>query len=91
MSGFMLLMMSLLLAGFAAPAWMAWKWRGGWRIAALVPALLVAFVVLRIMRDTARDPTSHNLWPFEILMFGLVSLGIILALAIARRVVATKK
>jgi hypothetical protein len=91
MSGFMLLMLSLLLAGFGAPAWAWYKWRGGWRIAALAPALLMAFVVLRIMRDTARDPTSHNLWPFEILMFGLVSLGIILGLAIARRVVATKK
>jgi hypothetical protein len=42
------------------------------------------------MRDTARDPTSHNLWPFEILMFGLVSLGIIFALGIARRVVGAK-
>jgi hypothetical protein len=90
MSGFTLAMLGFLLAGFGAPAWAWYKWRGGWRAAALAPALLMAFVVLRIMLDTARDPTSHNLWPFEILMFGLVSLGIIFALGIARRVVGAK-
>ncbi|MGH6635545.1 MAG: hypothetical protein ACRED0_05230, partial [Gammaproteobacteria bacterium] len=66
-------MLSLLLAGSAAPTWALWKWRGGWRIAAAVPAVLMAFVVLRIVVDAARDPTSHNLWPFEILEFGMVS------------------
>jgi len=44
--------------------------RGGWRIAATVPAFVMAFVVGRIIVDTARDPTSHNLWPFEILIWG---------------------
>jgi hypothetical protein len=47
-----------------------WKWRGGWRIGAAVPALVMAFVIGRIVVDTALDPTSHNLWPFEILMWG---------------------
>jgi hypothetical protein len=31
---------------------------------------MMAFVIGRIVVDTALDPTSHNLWPFEILMWG---------------------
>ena len=84
-SAFMLVMLGLVLGGLGAPAWALWKWRGGWRVAAAVPALIVAFVVLRIVVDTARDPTSHNLWPFELLMWGAGSVAIVVALAVARR------
>lgn len=84
-SGFMLLVLALLVAGIAVPLWTAWKWRGGWRLAAAVPAAVIGFVVLRIVVDTARDPTSHNLWPFEILQFGTVALIAIGALKFARR------
>lgn len=69
-SGFMLTVLALGLLGLAAPAWGVWQWQGGWRGAAMVPAAVMVFVVLRIIFDTARDPTSHNLWPFEILMAG---------------------
>lgn len=84
-SGFMLLMGALGLAGVGAPLWCVWKWRGGWRVAAAIPAGVVLFVVLRIVVDTARDPTSHNLWPFEILMVGGGALVTIGALKLARR------
>ncbi len=50
-----------------------------------MPACVVLFVVLRIIVDTARDPTSHNLWPFEILIFGSVALAIVGALKVARK------
>jgi hypothetical protein len=70
MSVFMMGVLGLLLVGAGAPFWGLWKWRGGWRIAAAVPALMMAFVIGRIVVDTALDPTSHNLWPFEILMWG---------------------
>lgn len=84
-AGFMLAALGLLVGGVAAPAWAVWKWRGGWRTAAAVPALVMAFVVLRIVFDVARDPTSHNLWPFELLMWGAGSVAIVGALAVARR------
>jgi hypothetical protein len=84
-SGFMLFMGALGLAGVVVPLWSVWKWRGGWRIAAAVPAAVVAFVVLRIVIDTARDPTSHNLWPFEILMVGTGALLAIGVLKLLRR------
>jgi hypothetical protein len=89
-SGFMLFMLALLVAGIGVPLWSVWKWRGGWRIAAAVPVAVIAFVVLRIIIDTARDPTSHNLWPFEIIIFGAVAVGIIGALKIARRMMGVQ-
>jgi len=87
---FMLLMLGALIGGFAVPAWALWKWQGGWRVAAAVPVALMAFVVLRIIWGVSRDPTSHNLWPFEILIFGAVSLIIMGGLVIARRYIGTE-
>jgi uncharacterized membrane protein (GlpM family) len=55
------------------------RWRRGWRIAAVLPLFGVAFVLARILLDTRRDPTSHNLWPFEIVVAAaaaLVALGL---------------
>lgn len=84
-NGFMLIMLALFVAGIGVPLWSLWKWRGGWRIAAAVPVAVMGFVVLRIIVDTAHDPTSHNLWPVEILMFGTASLACIGVLKVARR------
>lgn len=83
--GIMLAVPLLGLLAFAAPAWALWRWRGGWRIAAAVPVAMMAFVVLRIVVGTAIDPTSHNLWPFEILQAGVLGLVVLLALWLARK------
>ena len=86
-SGFMLAMLALGLLGFAAPAWGMWRWRGGWRVAAAVPTAMMTFVVLRIMLGVARDPTSHNLWPFEIVQAGTLSAVVMAMLLLARKLV----
>lgn len=85
MAGFMAGVMILLLTGLAVPVWAWWKWQGGWKLAASVPIVIMGFVVLRLLWDTAIDPTSHNLWPFEMIMYGLLSLGITGLLALLRR------
>lgn len=85
-SGFMLTVLAVLIAGIALPLWSVWKWRGGWRIAAALPVAAMGFVVLRILIGTAVDPTSHNLWPFEILQVGVVGLVVIGVLAGVRRI-----
>lgn len=85
-SGFMLLMLAVGLFGTLAPAWGLWRWRGGWRIAAAVPAAVMAFVVLRIVIDGMRDPTSHNLWPFEILTWGTLSSLCMIALLLLHKI-----
>ena len=83
--GFMLAMLAVGVLGLAWPAWALWRWKGGWRLAAAVPEVLMAFVVLRIVIGVARDPTSHNLWPFEILQAGAVGLAWMAVLAVARK------
>jgi hypothetical protein len=91
MSGFMLAMIAVGLIGIAWPAWGLWRWRGGWRLAAVVPAAVMAFVVLRILAGTAIDPTSHNLWPFEIVIWGGLSCFAMLLLGIAHKLFAPKQ
>lgn len=90
-SGFMLVMLTLGVFGFVAPAWGVWRWRGGWRLAAAVPAAAMVFVVLRIAFGTLFDPTSHNLWPFEILQMGGLSVVAMGALLVARKLSAAKR
>lgn len=85
-SGFMLGMLALGILGFATPAWGLWRWHGGWRIASAVPAALMVFVMLRIFVGVSADPTSHNLWPFEILQTGTLCIVIMICLVIARKV-----
>jgi len=45
-----------------------------WLIAATVPAAVMA----RVLLETSRDPTSHNLWPLEILI--ALAVGLVCAL-----------
>jgi len=85
LAGIMLLGALVALFGLGAPAWALLRWRNGWRIAAAVPAAIMLLVVLRIFFGVARDPTSHNLWPFEILMAGALSSVIVIVLMIVRR------
>ena len=79
------LLLALVLACIGAPVWALWQWRGWWRLGAVVPFAVMAFVVARIVVDTSRDPTSHNLWPFEIVYSGAAGLVLIVVLALVRR------
>jgi uncharacterized membrane protein YfcA len=40
--------------------------------ALVISATIPAVVMARVVVDTATDPTSHNLWPFEIVLAGFV-------------------
>ena len=75
---FMLLVAVLALAFIIASGWALVRWQGIWRWLAALPLLLVGIVVLRIIVDTSADPTSHNLWPFELLgtmVLAFIALG----------------
>ena len=85
-AGFMLAVLAIGIGGIALPIRAMRRWQGGWRLAAAVPAGWVGLVVLRIVFGTAVDPTSHNLWPFEILQASVVSLVLIGAMMLGRRV-----
>lgn len=49
-------------------------WRGIWRKLAAAPLLVLAADALLILVQTSYDPTSHNLWPLEMMMFGAAGL-----------------
>ncbi|HEX5789288.1 MAG TPA: hypothetical protein VFY03_13985 [Woeseiaceae bacterium] len=88
-AAFMLAVLALGVGGIAAPLWAIRRWHGRWRLAAAAPLAVMALVVLRILVDTARDPTSHNLWPFEILQASVLSLLVVGVLLAARKLTAT--
>lgn len=76
---FMLVFGALGIVGLAWPAWAVFRWRDRWRWWALAPLAVYGFHLLKILLDTSRDPTSHNLLPFEIIMVGG---GCVLAMAV---------
>lgn len=86
--GLMVVIVSLFVATFAWPAYGIYSWEGWWRYVAAVPLLMMCFAVLRILIDTSRDPTSHNLWPFELATYGLGCLLTMAGLTFARRFTA---
>lgn len=54
------------------------RWKGVWRIPACLPGLIVIGVIANIVVGILHNPTSHNLWPFEILLWsagGIAFLG----------------
>ncbi len=83
-------MLGIGVCGFVLPLRALWRWRGGWRVAAMVPTALMVFVVLRLIIGTTIDPTSHNLWPFEILMVGGLSVLIMVVLTLLRKAAQAK-
>lgn len=75
-----LLVTSLLVAGFRAVT----RWRGVRRLLAVVVVLSVAAWAIKIVIDLRRDPTSHNLWPFEAVGSAGLALVVLGALALTR-------
>jgi hypothetical protein len=72
---FMLLICALVVCSLAAEVFALVKLRGIWRLVALLPLFIVGFIVVRIVVDTQADPTSHNLWPFEVVVWSFLALA----------------
>ena len=62
------------------------RWASGWRMAAALPLLGRAVWVATFAWDVSLDPTSHNLFPFEILIGAGAALLYLGCLAVIRRV-----
>jgi len=81
------------LAGFAVPAAvvsiaaaaLAKTSRDEWKLLAWVPVLPLALWAVFIAWGVTRDRTSHNLWPFELVIWGALSLVLFGAFAVGRR------
>ena len=61
------------------------RWAGAWRLAAGLPLLGWAIWAGNFARDVTRDPTSHNLFPFEVLIGAGMALLYLGGLAVLRR------
>ena len=44
------------------------RWRGWWRRVACLPIAALILWAIVIVVGIARDPTAHNLWPFELIL-----------------------
>jgi hypothetical protein len=64
------------------------RWVGGWRLAAALPLAGCAVWAVNFAWDVTSDATSHNLFPFEILIGAGVALLYLGCLAALRRMVA---
>ena len=84
---FMLFILALFI-GFVAAAVLAFtRWKGVWRLVALLPLFAVGFVVVRIVIDAQAHPTSHNLWPFEVGMWSFLAIIFLGALVGVRAII----
>ena len=86
---FMLLVAALVMGFVIGTVAALRRWRGSWRLVAILPLLGVIAVVIKIIVDVNADPTAHNLWPFEVLgavgVAGAALGAILLMRLIARR------
>jgi hypothetical protein len=66
-----------------------------WKVSAILGASIPAVVLARVVADGLKDPTSHNLWPFEMViafvvgaacsLTGSISAAVISLVAVGRR------
>lgn len=65
------------------------QWEGRWKQVAILPFIVLALVSFNIIIGITLDPSSHNLFPFEILLWSLGSLGFMGLCSILRHVLAS--
>jgi len=72
-----LLMLAILIAPVALAGYVAARLarssKPAWRIPAWIPVLPFALVDGNIFLGVMGDPTSHNLWPFEVVLTGVLT------------------
>lgn len=49
-------------------------WQGGWRIAAIAPAMVIGWITLGIVVN----PAAHSLWPIELILWLIPAILILL-------------
>ena len=59
--------------------------REEWQLLAWVPVVPLAVWGLYIAWGVTRDPTSHNLWPFELVAWSILSLALLGLFLLGRR------
>ena len=84
------------LAVFCVPAalaaivagWLSASSRDEWKLAAWVPVIPLALWGPFIALGVTRDPTSHNLWPFELVFWVLLTAVLFVVFLLGRRILS---
>jgi len=88
---FALAVLGLGLAGFILPIWAMRRWQGLWRMAAALPLAALVLTILNIAIGVMLDPTSHNLFPFEILFVSALGTGALFVMFVVRKLFGVGK
>jgi hypothetical protein len=83
---------------FGLPLAYAWlqvrvlrRWAGPWRLAAALPLPGWAIWGANFARDVTLDPSSHNLFPFEVLMGAGAAAVYLGCVALARQLLSAER
>ena len=76
---------ALFLGAIAVVVVCLYRWRGWWRLTAALPLVALAAWAVVIVVSVLRDPTSHNLWPMELVLWGAGGLAYLGIVALTKR------
>ncbi len=82
----LIIIVSIAVVVLGPQIWAIRAWRGVWRWLAAAPLLLAGADLVLILVSTAIDPTSHNLWPLELLFIAALGLPVVGVLWLVRLV-----
>jgi hypothetical protein len=83
-----LLFVALVIAAYWLPIRWIRRWRGSWRLAAAACLVPITLSIVNITLGLMSDPTSHNLFPFEIAIAGAIAYGMMIVVRIAHAIAA---
>lgn len=84
--GIVSILFAVLILGAALPIAAIIHWEGGWRIGAWAALAIYALPILNVVIGVLIDPTSHNLWPLELIGFALASITACAVLYVVKKV-----
>ena len=82
----LVIIVSIAVVVIGPQIWAIRAWQGVWRWLAAAPLMLVGADLVLILTSTAIDPTSHNLWPLELLFIAVIGLPVVGLLWLVRLV-----
>ncbi|PCJ19984.1 MAG: hypothetical protein COA96_16060 [SAR86 cluster bacterium] len=65
-------------------------WAGKWRLVALLPLLVVVIWTAVILLSRSVSPDSHQLWPFEIFTWAMITMIYMVTMMTAKRMFEKK-
>lgn len=81
-----LLFVALVILAYWLPIRWIRRWSGAWRIAAAACLLPITLAIVNITLGLMSDPSSHNLFPFEIAIAGAIAYGMMIVVRIAHAI-----